>query len=154
MRSCALIEAMLGTLMLSSLTPSPARIIAPRGSPATPPQTPTHFPAAVAPRDAVDEPQHHRMQTVDLPGQRRVHAVHREGVLREVVRPDGEEIDFPRELRGHERGRRNFDHDPDLDRRDAEFGAHLFRDFFRRPQIGERSDHREHDLDRPGVEAR
>lgn len=43
MRSCALIEAMLGTLMLSSVTPSPARIIAPRGSPATPPQTPANL---------------------------------------------------------------------------------------------------------------
>ena len=38
------------------------------------------------------------MQTIDLPRQRGMHAVHREHVLREVVRPDGEEIDFLRQL--------------------------------------------------------
>ncbi len=95
LRSCALIEAMLGTLMLSSATPRPARIMAPRGSPATPPQTPTHFPAAVAARTTWSIS---RKTTGCNPStwlrERRMHPIHREHVLREVVRPDGKEIDF------------------------------------------------------------
>jgi len=45
LRMRAFTAAMLGTLTLSSATPSPVKIAAPFGSPATPPHTPTHLPA-------------------------------------------------------------------------------------------------------------
>src|SRR5258708_2122548 len=43
LRMCAFTVAMLGTLTLSSDTPSPVKIAAPFGSPAMPPHSPTHL---------------------------------------------------------------------------------------------------------------
>ena len=57
------------------------------------------LPAACAPRTACrDQPEHRRVQPVDLRGELRVPAVHRERVLREVVGADGEEVDLGGEL--------------------------------------------------------
>jgi hypothetical protein len=56
------------------------------------------------------------MQRIDLCRELRVAAIHRKRVLREIVRADGEEIGFRRDLVCCERSRGGFDHYTDLDR--------------------------------------
>ena len=58
-----------------------------------PPQTPTHLPCSCAPLDRpLDQPQHRRVQPVDLRRQLGVAAIHRQRVLGQVVGADGEEV--------------------------------------------------------------
>ena len=100
----------------NSVTPRPTSKGTATGSPASAPHTPTHLPclcrASVA---RLDEAQHGRMQTVGLGGEIGLATVHRERVLREIVRADRQEIRVLRELIGQQRRRRHFDHHADFD---------------------------------------
>ena len=58
---------------------------------------------------------HCRMKRIGLFGELRMAAVHRERVLRQIVRADREEIDFARERFGNQRGSGYFDHHADFD---------------------------------------
>ena len=83
---------MAGRLTLSSSTPRPTRMGTALGSPAIPPHTPIGAERLGAPDGLRDEPEHGRVQAVHLRRELRMAAVHREGVLREIVRPDREEV--------------------------------------------------------------
>jgi hypothetical protein len=58
----------------------------------------------------LDQAQHRRMQAVGLSGEIGLATVHRERVLREIVRADRQEVRVSSELIGQQRGRRHFDH--------------------------------------------
>ena len=55
------------------------------------------------------------MGGAEQPGDPLVGAVDGQGVLHQVVGADREEVHFLRELVGHDRRRRHFDHHPDRD---------------------------------------
>ena len=83
---------------------------------------------------ARDEPQHRRVQRIEPRGELRVPAVHGEGVLREIVGADREEIRHRRDTLGKHRRGGCLDHHTELDRRLppelahylGEHGAHRF----------------------------
>ena len=71
----------------------------------------------------LDHAQHGRVQRVGLLGQHGMQTIHRQHVLREVVRPDGEELHPAGELGGEHHRRWHLDHDADVDRLGADLGA-------------------------------
>ena len=100
-RSAALTAGIRPAAMLSSRTPSPASSTAASGSPASSPQTPTQRPCSLGGGGhRGDQGEHRRAGVLEQRRERRVPALRRHRVLREVVRPDGEEVHLGRELGG------------------------------------------------------
>ena len=148
-RICALTAGIAGRLTLSSSTPRPTGSARRADRWRCRRRRRRSRPAACAPSHGVrDEPEHRRVQAVDLRRELRVPAVHRERVLREVVGADGEEVRLARELRRHHGGRRHFHHDAGrasaATPRRAASSASIAFDV---AQFAERRDHREHDAD-------
>ena len=88
------------------------------------------------------------MQAVDLGGEQRISAVHGQGVLRQVVAADGEEVGLGGDQIGGDRSGRRLHHDPHLRHRAPEFGGEFGHHGPHRPQLRKAGDHRRHDLGR------
>ena len=84
------------------------------------------------------------MKGVGRGGQLRVLAVYGQGVLGQVVGPDGEEVHLGRVLLGEEGGGRNLDHDAQRDAGRIERGANLLADGAETAYLLQGSDHGEH----------
>ena len=74
-------------------------------------------------------------------------AIHRQGVLGQIVGADGKEIRLAGELRGHDRRRRDFHHDAGFNRPDAQPLPFFLQHGLGVAQFGQQADHREHHPD-------
>ena len=87
--------------------------------------------------------QDRRMQAIDTGGERRIGAVHAEGVLREIVGAHGEEIGFLRQLVGEDCGCGRLDHHAQFDvLGDAHFLGQPIKHGARGRNLGHIGDHR------------
>ena len=113
---------------------------------------PASYRRGPAPAILIDCPQDGRMERVLERGEGGVPAIRGEDVLRQVVRPDAEEVDSPGQLGGEKGGRWHFDHDPGhhpLGRRQAVADKRLAGLVTQRHEqlhVGNRGDHRRHDV--------
>jgi hypothetical protein len=90
-----------------------------------------------------DQFEHGGMQRVGAARQRRVAAVHRERVLRQVIAADRQEINLPQQDRCIERSGRSLDHGAEFDPASvAEFGVEFFDQGAHRPDFGNVRNHR------------
>ncbi|MNZ96472.1 hypothetical protein D3C78_1156650 [compost metagenome] len=93
-----------------------------------------------------DQPQQGRVQRIDACGEPGVVAVHGQGVLRQVIGADGQEVRVFGQLLGQQRGSRHFNHHPQLRAlRQTQFGAQGVEALADVQQFIDLSDHRQQD---------
>ena len=98
-----------------------------------------------------DQPQHRRVQTVRFRRQGRVLPVDRQGVLRQVIGANGEEIAMCRQIFRLDGRCRHFHHDADRDDRCIKSRTNPLADFPQADDLTYGCDHWEHDGDLPAL---